>query len=147
MVQSKHGSELKLHGHFRSGDKVLLLERNSKHNDKTWGLPGGNVEAGDWTLLDTASREAKEELGNLPQYELITEIKTRHVPPHTKITSSGQFRGGGEGRGGAKSSLYVHLSLNFLKRSCVFEAARSSKQMGGTHCPRSPHNKEYASVS
>lgn len=62
---------------FVSGDEVLLLERNSKHNDKTWGLPGGNVEAGDWTLRDTASREAKEELGSLPQYEIITEIKTR----------------------------------------------------------------------
>jgi len=63
----------------RSGDKVLLLERNSKHNDRKWGLPGGNVEVGDPTLLDTASREAKEELGDLPQYEIVTEIKTRQV--------------------------------------------------------------------
>ena len=27
--------------------EVLLLLRNSRHNDKTWGLPGGNAEHGD----------------------------------------------------------------------------------------------------
>lgn len=51
---------------FTSGQEVLLLLRNSKHNDKTWGLPGGNQERGDLTLFDTAQREAREEMGELP---------------------------------------------------------------------------------
>eukprot|EP00976_Prorocentrum_cordatum_P117835 1196370-Prorocentrum_minimum.AAC.5 len=52
---------------FSSGDEILLLLRNSKHNDKTWGLPGGNVEDGDSSLFETAKREATEELGPLPE--------------------------------------------------------------------------------
>ena len=67
----------------RSADKVLLLEKNSKHSDKKWELPGGKFKPVDWTLLDTASREAREELGDVPQYELLTEIKTRQVSPIT----------------------------------------------------------------
>ena len=56
---------------------VLLLLRNSKHNDKTWGLPGGNSE-NDETLLQTAVREAGEEMGPLPAgYEVKREVLTR----------------------------------------------------------------------
>ena len=56
---------------------VLLLLRNSKHNDKTWGLPGGNSE-NDETLLQTAVREAGEEMGPLPAgYEVRREVLTR----------------------------------------------------------------------
>ena len=40
--------------------------RSSKHNDKTWGLPGGNADVGDASLLETAKREAIEEMGMLP---------------------------------------------------------------------------------
>ena len=61
----------------RSDQKVLLLLRNSKHNDSTWGLPGGNAEAGDANLLQTATREAVEEMGALPGFEVIAEIATR----------------------------------------------------------------------
>ena len=45
---------------------MLLLLRNSKHNDMTWGLPGGNKEEGDADAFGTARREATEELGPLP---------------------------------------------------------------------------------
>eukprot|EP00879_Flechtneria_rotunda_P010471 GHRR01010947.1.p1 GENE.GHRR01010947.1~~GHRR01010947.1.p1 ORF type:complete len:176 (+),score=60.36 GHRR01010947.1:118-645(+) len=57
--------------------KVLLLKRNSKHNDKTWGLPGGNVEATDDSLLGTAIREASEEFGVVPPFETKAQIFTR----------------------------------------------------------------------
>ena len=46
---------------------MLLLLRNSKHNDMTWGLPGGNKEEGDADGLATARREATEEMGPLPE--------------------------------------------------------------------------------
>ena len=63
--------------HSSSGH-VLLLLRNSKHNDKTWGLPGGNSENDDETLLQTAVREAGEEMGPLPAgYEVKREVLTR----------------------------------------------------------------------
>jgi 8-oxo-dGTP pyrophosphatase MutT (NUDIX family) len=52
---------------FSCEDEVLLLLRNSKHNDNTWGLPGGNVEEGDASLFETAKRESTEELGPLPE--------------------------------------------------------------------------------
>ena len=46
----------------------MLLKRSTESgNPETWGLPGGNAEAqeaGD--LLGTASREATEEMGELP---------------------------------------------------------------------------------
>eukprot|EP00775_Hariotina_reticulata_P006023 gene6021-6261_t len=60
-----------------SEGKVLLLKRSSKHNDKTWGLPGGNVEAGDEGLLGTAAREAYEELGQVPPFEVKAQVLTR----------------------------------------------------------------------
>lgn len=61
----------------RADGQILLLLRNSRHNDKTWGLPGGNIEAGDSNLLATATREAAEELGTLPTFEVLTEILTK----------------------------------------------------------------------
>ena len=76
----------------RSADKVLLLEKKSKHSDQKWELPGGKFKPVDWTLLDTASREAREELGGVPQYELLTEIKTRQVPSSPKACLSGLKR-------------------------------------------------------
>jgi 8-oxo-dGTP pyrophosphatase MutT (NUDIX family) len=76
-----------------SGDCLLLL-RCSRHNDRTWGLPGGNAEPGDGAaraagsasgaqyadaarsrcaaggdLRSTALREATEELGPLPRLD------------------------------------------------------------------------------
>ena len=56
--------------------QVLLLLRNSKHNDKTWGLPGGNVEEGE-ELLQAAMREATEEMGHTPEHRIIREIITK----------------------------------------------------------------------
>ncbi len=51
--------------------------RNSKHNDRTWGLPGGNADPHDASLRATATREATEEMGSLPEYEVLTEILTK----------------------------------------------------------------------
>ncbi|CAL8469169.1 g8710 [Coccomyxa elongata] len=59
-----------------SGDQVLLLRRNSKHNDNTWGLPGGNVETGDAHLQATAMREATEEMGSVPTCNITGQILT-----------------------------------------------------------------------
>ena len=60
----------------RSGTDVLLLLRNSKHNDKTWGLPGGNADKGE-RILDTAKREATEEMGSMPSCNVSGQILTR----------------------------------------------------------------------
>ena len=53
---------------------MLLLKRSSPHNNRKWGLPGGNVETGDGELIDTAKREATEEMGKLPALEVKGEI-------------------------------------------------------------------------
>ena len=60
----------------RSETDVLLLLRNSKHNDKTWGLPGGNADKGE-RVLDTAKREATEEMGSMPLCNVSGQILTR----------------------------------------------------------------------
>lgn len=57
--------------------KVLLLKRNSKHNDNTWTVPGGNVDDTDSSLLGTATREAMEELGSVPPFEVKAQITTK----------------------------------------------------------------------
>lgn len=57
---------------------VLLLLRRSKHNDNTWGLPGGNVDPEDTSLRAAAEREAHEELGHLPEgIQVLGEVVTR----------------------------------------------------------------------
>lgn len=49
----------------------------SKHNDNTWTVPGGNVEDADSSLLGTATREAMEELGSVPPFEVKAQILTK----------------------------------------------------------------------
>ena len=61
----------------RSNRSVLLLQRRSKHNDNKWGLPGGNVEDADASLLDTAKREAAEEMGDVPNFAVTGIVETR----------------------------------------------------------------------
>ncbi len=56
---------------------MLLLLRNSKHNDLTWGLPGGNSESGDASLLETAKREGREEMGTVPPCNVSAQILTK----------------------------------------------------------------------
>ena len=62
-----------------SGSEVLLLLRNSKHNNNTWGLPGGNVEDEDSDLLVTAKREAEEEMGSVPEAAFQNQILTKYA--------------------------------------------------------------------
>lgn len=62
---------------YRHEGKVLLLLRTSLNNNNTWGLPGGNLEAVDTDLLVTAKREGTEELGALPDFEVLANIKTK----------------------------------------------------------------------
>ena len=71
----------------RSGKDVLLLLRNSKHNDKTWGLPGGNSDKGE-RILDTAKREATEEMGSMPSCNVSGQILTRCVQSLAACTFS-----------------------------------------------------------
>lgn len=51
---------------FTDGKKVLLLKRSASdsHHAGKWGIPGGKVESGE-TSIDGATRESKEECGNL----------------------------------------------------------------------------------
>ena len=74
--------------------EILLLQRTSKHNYGTWGLPGGNADAGDADLKHTATREAQEEMGaDLPAFTIVAQVLTkrgkRWAPPF-KLTV--QFR-------------------------------------------------------
>ena len=62
-----------------SGSEVLLLLRNSRHNNNTWGLPGGNVEDDDTDLLVTAKREAREEMGSMPEAAFQNQILTKYA--------------------------------------------------------------------
>ena len=55
-----------------------MLLRNSKHNNNTWGLPGGNVEDDDTNLLVTAKREAQEEMGSVPEAAFLNQILTKY---------------------------------------------------------------------
>lgn len=58
--------------------EVLLLQRTSKHNHGTWGLPGGNADAADADLLATATREAREEMGDgLPPFQVAASVLTK----------------------------------------------------------------------
>ncbi|GBF89588.1 hypothetical protein Rsub_02306 [Raphidocelis subcapitata] len=52
--------------------QALLLLRSGKKNSGKWGIPGGNAEPEDATLIETAAREAAEELGGAGE-----------VPAHT----------------------------------------------------------------
>ncbi len=55
---------------------MLLLRRNSLHHHNKWGLPGGNIDDADKDLISTATREAVEELGGVPEHTLKGEILT-----------------------------------------------------------------------
>ena len=60
------------------GGEVLLLQRTSKNNFGTWGLPGGNVDDTDADLLEVATREAKEEMGEqLPHFQVVESVLTK----------------------------------------------------------------------
>jgi ADP-ribose pyrophosphatase YjhB (NUDIX family) len=64
------------------------LQRQSKHNNQKWGLPGGNVEADDSSLLTTATREANEEMSSLPPFEVLGQIQTlrgKHDQKHFTV--------------------------------------------------------------
>lgn len=57
---------------------MLLLQRTSKNNHGTFGLPGGNADAGDADLLATATREAAEEMGEgLPPFTVAASVLTK----------------------------------------------------------------------
>eukprot|EP01024_Parvocaulis_polyphysoides_P054731 TRINITY_DN55432_c0_g1_i2.p1 TRINITY_DN55432_c0_g1~~TRINITY_DN55432_c0_g1_i2.p1 ORF type:complete len:181 (-),score=20.58 TRINITY_DN55432_c0_g1_i2:23-502(-) len=62
---------------FCCAGEVLLLLRRSRHNDKTWGLPGGNADLTDSDLYATAIREATEELASVPQHKVSTSFLTK----------------------------------------------------------------------
>lgn len=60
-----------------SRGEVLLLLRNSTHNNNTWGLPGGNADPEDGgQLAVTAQREAIEEMGSMPPFVPAGQIHT-----------------------------------------------------------------------
>ncbi len=47
--------------------RYLYLMRNDDKHPDSWSLPGGKSEPGE-SLLDTMTRECKEELGSMPDY-------------------------------------------------------------------------------
>ena len=60
-----------------SGGDVLLLRRAPQcGNPGTLGLPGGNADPGDGPLLATAIREATEECGPPPPFDVAAKVFT-----------------------------------------------------------------------
>lgn len=58
-----------------SQGEILVLLRHSSHNNNTWGLPGGNSDQEDGgDLMQTAVREATEEMTTLPDYEVMGQV-------------------------------------------------------------------------
>ena len=51
--------------------EVLLLQKDNGR----WTFPGGHREEGEYAPLDTAYRECKEELGLVPDGEIVGKIK------------------------------------------------------------------------
>jgi 8-oxo-dGTP pyrophosphatase MutT (NUDIX family) len=60
-----------------AGTCFMYVPLHSKHNDNTWTVPGGNVDDADSSLLGTATREAMEELGSVPPFEVKAQILTK----------------------------------------------------------------------
>ncbi|MEZ5040965.1 MAG: CoA pyrophosphatase [Saprospiraceae bacterium] len=78
---------------------LVLIERTSRYpNDRHSGqisFPGGRHETSDQTLLETALREAAEEVGIIPQQvnilgalsDLYIPVSNFHVHPHVGFTT------------------------------------------------------------
>jgi len=60
-----------------TADVLVLLRSASSRNPGTWGLPGGNVDAADATLLACACREAREEMGSVPDFQVVRQVLTK----------------------------------------------------------------------
>ena len=54
--------------------RYLYLMRRDDRHPGSWGLPGGKCEPGE-TLLETISRECREELGAMPSYVRLAPIE------------------------------------------------------------------------
>ena len=60
---------------FTDGHSILLLKRSDKgDNAGTWGIPGGKSRDGE-TLLGTAQRETKEEIGCFPNCSRVDSVE------------------------------------------------------------------------
>ena len=72
-----------------SGGDVLLLRRAPQcGNPGTLGLPGGNADPGDGPLLATAVREATEECGAPPEFEVAAKVFTARGKREQKVSSA-----------------------------------------------------------
>jgi len=62
---------------FTDGNSMLLLKRSDKcDNAGRWGCPGGKTRENE-TLLGTAQRETREEIGHLPKANRITQFDSK----------------------------------------------------------------------
>ncbi len=85
---------------LNDAQQVLLGLRKAKAGEGTWGLPGGHQKTHE-TILETAARELKEELGESAEFELTEHIiavrQNRIEPwfvPHLTVIILGHYRGG-----------------------------------------------------
>lgn len=104
------------------GGEVLLLQRTSKNNFGTWGLPGGNADDTDADLLEVATREAKEEMGEqLPLFQVVESV----------LTKRGKRWAGGEGEthmGGHWGSSAAAGMLGLGGQHAVLPAVQNGQQ-------------------
>lgn len=67
--------------------EILLLQ---KDNEK-WTFPGGHREKNEYSPLDTAQRECQEELGFMPDGELVGKLKLTKASENLPIYSFFMF--------------------------------------------------------
>ena len=71
----------------RVDNQVLLLLRSNERNELVYSLPGGGAVAAGAGNLDTATREAKEHLGHLPDFQVLTTIVARYARSYFSLPS------------------------------------------------------------
>ncbi|GIL65693.1 hypothetical protein Vafri_19373 [Volvox africanus] len=141
------------------GACLLLRRSETSGNPGTWGLPGGNADPEDaGQLLNTAMRESREELGELPPgMSVLGSVLTRQ-DIISRIASSnlgcvrnylGGLRYPDYGIRALEASPGTHLLsfilCRFFRSSSSFFRAVFSVRSPGTapDCPPEPHHGQY----
>lgn len=74
---STHRSAGFLFQRYDDGRFLLILRSDKVENPDVWGLPGGGVERGE-TDLQGALREVREEMGSVPEHNIVGFYPTTH---------------------------------------------------------------------
>jgi 8-oxo-dGTP pyrophosphatase MutT (NUDIX family) len=68
---------------FFSNKRILLIKRSKYVSESgTWGIPGGGAESKEQNALQTALRETEEEIGFVPDFDILEK--------HVRVKKSGK---------------------------------------------------------